>query len=212
MSVVKPRAWFENWRDPREFHRTAHRSIIAHALKTEATGAQTPQYLSEAFPVGALGVAWGDTLSPCKVRLELESAEFPDAHLSAKDESLLIEVTMALTEGRPLFKELREWEAKFKHGEIVTSLGSQERRANARKAIPMACMKKVHKDYAVPPDLLVYLVQGADLSIEEQVELTRENHAKFKSVWLLNGLEVVRTWPSVRMLKMKPPIHLDQPA
>jgi hypothetical protein len=119
-----------------------------------------------------------------------------------------------------MFAEHAEWERIRLRGELplVRTSGEEEtklRQAQAREAISRVCEQKVirytgsaNSEKLVPASLLLYLNigqvlsnSGTLLSVDEMVELTEPYRNSFQSIWVLCGIEVVRTWPDGKVLR-----------
>jgi hypothetical protein len=199
----RPRTWFEEWREPGEFYHAA-----AEGVRTFfCTDTTPPQYLREAYVVGVFGWIWRDDRGPCEVRL-LAAGGFPDAQLRADGVHLNLEITMALAKDKEMFKEWRELRAKTKRGEIIPAESAEQRAAIAREAIPRVVGQKAAKRYAgsARPTLVVYSDDALALSDkEEMARLTEPWKDEFEAIYLLCGMDVVRTWPTLRILRGREP-------
>lgn len=199
--VQKQRRWFEEWRSPVEFFRAADEGLSRCFVADRVP----PQFLREAYPAGLFACIWQDAREPCRVRLVPQNETFPDAQLKAEDVTLDLEVTMALRMGRRMFEEWRDMRRKFDRGEMILSETSKVRRAIAREAIPRVVRKKADKHYAVPPTLLVLSDDGRALSAEEMRQLTEPWKDRFAAIYVLSGLDAVKTWPKMAILRAKTP-------
>ncbi|MCH8098090.1 MAG: hypothetical protein IID53_13540 [Proteobacteria bacterium] len=203
LTEPKPRKWFEEWREPGRFFRAADEGVKIFFVADKAP----PQYLREAYVAGLFARIWRDDGGSCEVRVVPEREKFPDAQLRAGDASLNLEVTMALREGKRMFKEWRDLRAKAKQGEIVLAETSEQRQASAREAIPRVVGQKADKHYAgqAPTTLLVCTDDGRTLSAEEMARLTEPWKDRFEAIYLLCGMDVVMAWPTLCVLRGKEP-------
>jgi hypothetical protein len=166
-----------------------------------------------------LHVFWDD-YSECKVRIFPRPDQFPDGQLDDAGKILDLEIVIADRKERRMFAEHAEWECVRLRGEIplVRTNGDAEtqlRQAQAREAISRVCEKKVihytgsaNSDKIIPASLLIYLNigqvlsdSGTLLSVDEMAELTEPYRNRFQSIWVLCGIEVVRTWPKRKVLR-----------
>jgi hypothetical protein len=100
----KPRSWFEQWREPHEFHQAAHKALVSLPSENKKW---TPQYFSDAFHAGCFALIWRHNRGPCEVKLTPESAEFPDAQVrSAEHPQIELEITLALDDGSRSYEDL----------------------------------------------------------------------------------------------------------
>lgn len=191
--AIKPRAWFEEWRDPREFFRAAMQSVESIPL-TKAL----PQHIRDAYVMGLFARIWNDH-RPCEVRLIPESQQFPDGQLRDGSSTLDFEITIADRRDRRMFDEHRQWAAMHARGQLRKTASTPARQKHAREAIPRRCAEKA-KHYAssaaASTNLLIYVNLGPVLSGDEMVRLTRRWKSNFASIWLLCGADAVQTWPT----------------
>jgi hypothetical protein len=141
---ARDRSWFECWKDPIEFFRTAHQQILASPISKSI-----PNYLGEAYVAGLFARIQNDHRG-CEVRLIPERDRFPDAQLKESGKIIDLEIVIADRKDRRMFAELAELERMRLCGEIqrVRISGEEEtqlRQAQAREAIPRVCRKKVIK-------------------------------------------------------------------
>jgi hypothetical protein len=191
----KPRKWFEKWRDPREFYRTAD-----DGLKTSFCTETIPEhYLREAWVVGGFGWIWRDDRGPCEVHL-LAEGSFPDAQLKAEGVNLKLEVTMALPRGYKPFDEWKELRTTTKPKET-----SGQSPGDVREAIRTAVQKKARKHYAEPPSLLASVGNLGALSPEEMRQVTEPWIDRFDAIYLWCGMDAVVVWPTLCVLRGKEP-------
>jgi hypothetical protein len=164
-----------------------------------------PQYLREAYVGGAFARIRRDDRGPCEVRLVEE--QFPDAQLRDKRVRLDLEIAMALTQDKQMFKEWRELRAKFAQGEFVPAETSEQLQASAREAIPRICEQKAAKYYAGSrrTSLLILVGAGPALSAQEMARLTEPWKDRFEAIYLLCGMDAVIAWPELSVLKGKEP-------
>jgi len=194
--------WFECWRDPSNFFLAA-RHKVASIPYSEAI----PNYVSEAYVAGLFACVWTQHRE-CTVRLVSKQCRFPDAQLREGNIARDFEIVIADKKNRRMFEEHKKWSDILKTGQIPASESSTERQAQAREAIPRVCDQKVahylgskNSDKQVKAELLIYLNAGAVLSVDEMVQLTQPYQNKFQSIWLLCGIDAVRTWPKRKVLR-----------
>ena len=204
MKQVKPAEWFESWKEPGEFFRSADDGLEAFFRARNAP----PKYLREAYVAGAFARIWRDDQGPCHVRLVPEKEQFPDAQMKTKAGMLGLEATMADEKDRPIFKIWRDIAAMYEHGEAPPIGDVETKRSIAREAIPRVCRQKAEKHYAGhgPTNLLIYVNPGLVLSPEEMARLTATWKDDFEAIYLLCGMDVVMAWPELRVLRGKEPL------
>jgi hypothetical protein len=193
---MRPLIWFEQWRGPSAFLQEARAGVRA----CFCAGEDVPHYLSEAYVAGAFAQIWRDARGPGKVRLH--RGVFPDAQFRSEGVCLNLEITMALPKEKKMFKEWRE----SKQGQIILAASGEQRQASAREAIPRVVRRKASKGYAEPPSLLVYSDDARSLTDRELARLTKPWKDKFPAIYILSGMDVVQTWPALRVLRGKEPI------
>jgi hypothetical protein len=195
-----PKEWFEMWREPGEFYRAANKElgILTKLLREEGSKYSPPQYLRDAYYAGMFARIWRDDQGPCEVRLAPKDP--PDAQLKAASGSdLNIEITVALPEGdRPLIEIAEVHRAQSP--KPVTITDEEEYRERRRAAIAKAVMKKCAKSYPRTTTLLI-VAGDASLSCEEMKRLTEPGKDCFSAIYLLCGMDVVRTWPELCVLR-----------
>jgi hypothetical protein len=200
MAQPKPREWFEEWREPGEFYRAAD-----EGLQTFFRAGTYPEHdLREAWAVGAFGRIWRDNRGRCKVRL-LAKGGSPDAQLGTGGVHLDLEVTMALPKKYEPFNEWRELLDKTERGEFIYAKPFEQSQTDAREAIPRMVRKKAGKSYPGSTTLLVSTGDGWALSLAEIARLTEPWKDRFKAIYLFRGIDVIKAWPELRVLKTKEP-------
>jgi hypothetical protein len=213
-SMLDNRSWFESWRGPSEFFRAAHCKILSIPL-----GRSVPNYLSEAYVAGLFARIWNDH-SECRVRLVPRPDQFPDSQLDEAGKIRDFEIVIADRKDRRIFAEYAEWARMSRRKELLPvqisgGAEKQQRRMQAREAISRVCETKVihyigstTSNKLVAASLLIYLNigqllsnLGTVLSVDEMAELTEPYGNKFQSIWVLCGIEAVRTWPKRKVLR-----------
>lgn len=204
MKQVQPAEWFESWSEPGAFYQAADVSLDAFFRADKVP----PHYLREAYVAGAFARIWRDDRGACEVRLVPEKEEFPDAQLKTVSGKLDLEVTMADEKDRPMFKIWREIHAMSKRGEAPPVENAETKQKIAREAIPRVCRQKAEKHYAgrEPTSLLIYVNAGPVLTPEEMTKLTETCKDAFEAIYLLCGMDAVRAWPDMRVMKGKEPL------
>lgn len=198
----KPRRWFEEWREPGEFYQAAN-SGLGRLSDENSISSPQHQYLRDAYYAGVFARVWRDDQGPCKVRLIPERQQFPDAQLRFQSghPCLDIEVTIARKSGSRMFEEPRELR---KEG-FATVQSIEELEASAREAIPRVVREKAEKHYSGGKRISLLVITNGSLSAEEMACLTECWRDHFEAIYLLCGMDVVRAWPDLHVLRCKEP-------
>jgi hypothetical protein len=145
-----PRSWFDSWRDPQKFFRAAWEQRLL-------TRCVPPQYIRDAYVAG-LFARISHYYIMCEVRLVSKRLEFPDAQLREGEDTIDLEIVIADTRGRPIWKEQQKFLQMYKRGELLPINCPEKRRNDLLEAIPRVVKQKAERHYAPPPNLLVYLM------------------------------------------------------
>ncbi len=203
-SLIVPRSWFEQWREPQDFFLKTD-NCMEQFEPDVILGMPGVQHLFDAYVGGFFARIWNDH-KPCKVCLVKDS--FPDAQLRDADCTLDLEITMADKKDRKMAAEHRRLRELREKGELAAEPTDYEKdREYALEAVPRVCEQKVRKylgspasDRRVQANLLIYVnfstLAGFVLSDNEMADLTERWRCNFLSIWLLCGARLFRPWPT----------------